>query len=194
MSAASAGLSPPSTNNSVVGKTVIFCPDSTAGIQKSQDQPKVSAKNGQGFEPVVDCEFTLDFAVIFFTENGSGRRRGREGAQSNPPSPPHGSFVFPTCSGGGARPLPDTPDQTVERDWRQAMPRAEPAQSLAPLLLPAVVGAATLRGRESPHPLHLAARRRKAADTGRVSWGHSDASPGYLWTKATTNPRALSAT
>jgi len=33
-------------------------------------------------------------------------------------------------------------DQTVERDWRQAMPRAEPALSLAPLPLPAVVGAA----------------------------------------------------
>jgi len=51
-----------------------------------------------------------------------------------------------------ARPLPDTPDQTVERDWRQAMPRAEPALSLAPLLLPTVAGAATLRGRQSPHP------------------------------------------
>ena len=34
------------------------------------------------------------------------------------------------------------PDQTVERDWRQAMPRAEPALSLAPLPLSAVVGAA----------------------------------------------------
>jgi len=32
------------------------------------------------------------------------------------------------------------------------MPRAEPALSLAPLLLPAVIGAATLRGRESPPP------------------------------------------
>jgi hypothetical protein len=43
---------------------------------------------------------------------------------------------------GGARPLPNTPAQTVERDWRQAMPRAEPALSLAPLRLPAVAGAA----------------------------------------------------
>ena len=31
-------------------------------------------------------------------------------------------------------------DQTVERDWRQAMPRAEPALSLATLPLLAVVG------------------------------------------------------
>ena len=44
-------------------------------------------------------------------------------------------------------------DQTVERDGRQAMPRAEPAlPQVATLRLPAVVGAATLRGRESPHP------------------------------------------
>jgi hypothetical protein len=43
---------------------------------------------------------------------------------------PTESFVFPTCSGGGAQPLPNTPDQTVERDW-QAMPRAEPALSRA---------------------------------------------------------------
>jgi len=42
--------------------------------------------------------------------------------------------------------------QTAERDWRQAMPRAEPARSLATLRLPAVVGAASLRGRQSPHP------------------------------------------
>jgi hypothetical protein len=32
--------------------------------------------------------------------------------------------------------------QAVERDWRQAMPRAEPALSLAPLPLSAVIGAA----------------------------------------------------
>ena len=51
-------------------------------------------------------------------------------------------------------------DQTVERDWRQAMPRAEPALSRAPRHLSAVIGAATLRGRQSPHPLRLAARRR----------------------------------
>ena len=37
-------------------------------------------------------------------------------------------------------------DQTVERDWRQAMPRAEPALSLAPLRLSAVVGAAITTG------------------------------------------------
>jgi len=43
------------------------------------------------------------------------------------------------------------------------MPRAEPALSRAPLPLLAVVGAATLRGRGSPHPLRPAARRRKAA-------------------------------
>jgi len=42
--------------------------------------------------------------------------------------------------------LPDTPDQTVERDWWQAMPRAEPALSLAPLPLSAVVGAAIKTG------------------------------------------------
>jgi len=62
------------------------------------------------------------------------------------------------------------------------MPRAEPALSRAPLHLPAVVGAATLRGGGSPHPLRLAARRRKAADSplkgvlrasaGRVSCPH----------------------
>jgi len=46
-----------------------------------------------------------------------------------------------------------TADQTAERDWRQAMPRAEPAlPQVAPLRLSAVVGAATLRGRQSPHP------------------------------------------
>jgi len=45
------------------------------------------------------------------------------------------------------------------------MPRAEPTQSLAPLHLSAVVEAATLRGRESPHPL-------------RVSWGPPS---GYPW-------------
>ena len=81
----------------------------------------------------------------------------------------------------------NTPDQTVERDWRQAMPRAEPALSLALRPLSAVVGAATLRGRQSPRPLRPAARRRKAADTplkgvlrasaGRVSWGRG-AVPG----------------
>jgi len=67
------------------------------------------------------------------------------------------------------------------------MPRAEPARSLAPLPLSAVVGAATLRGRQSPHPVRLAARRRKAADsplkgvlgTGRVSWGQPPS--GYPW-------------
>jgi hypothetical protein len=48
---------------------------------------------------------------------------------------------------------PDAPNQTVEQDGRQAMPRAEPAlPQVAPLRLPAVIGAATLRGRESPHP------------------------------------------
>jgi hypothetical protein len=36
---------------------------------------------------------------------------------------------------------------------RQAMPRAEPAlPQVATLRLPAVAGAATLRGRQSPHP------------------------------------------
>jgi len=49
-----------------------------------------------------------------------------------------------------AQPLPDTPDQTVERDWQQAMPRAEPALSLAPLHLSAVVGAAITTGITTP--------------------------------------------
>ena len=80
---------------------------------------------------------------VAFLEHYSERR---------PATCPQESFVFPTCSGGGARPLPDTPAQTVERGWRQAMPRAEPALSRATLPLPAVIGAATLRGRQSPHP------------------------------------------
>ena len=54
----------------------------------------------------------------------------------------------PTSAG----PLPDTLGQTVERDGRQAMPRAEPALGRATPHLPAVAGAATLRGRESPPP------------------------------------------
>jgi len=62
------------------------------------------------------------------------------------------SFVFPTC-GLERPPSARVADQTVERDGRQAMPRAEPAlPQVATLRLPAVVGAATLRGRESPHP------------------------------------------
>jgi len=48
----------------------------------------------------------------------------------------------PLARGEVAQPLPGTPDQTVERDWRQAMPRAEPALSLTPLPLSAVIGAA----------------------------------------------------
>jgi len=52
-----------------------------------------------------------------------------------------------------------------ERGRRQAMPHAEPALSLLTLHLPAVIGAATLRGRQSPHPL-------------RVSWGPPS---GYPW-------------
>jgi len=54
----------------------------------------------------------------------------------------------------------NTPGQTVERDGRQAMPRAEQALNRAPLHLSAVVGVATLRGRQSPRPLRPAARRR----------------------------------
>ena len=60
-----------------------------------------------------------------------GGHRGREGTQSGPPSPRTNPSFSPLARGGGARPLPGTPAQTVERDWRQAMPRAEPALSLA---------------------------------------------------------------
>jgi hypothetical protein len=42
------------------------------------------------------------------------------------------------------------PAQTVERDWRQAMPRAEPALSRAPLHLLAVAGAAITTGITTP--------------------------------------------
>ena len=67
-------------------------------------------------------------------------------------------------------------DQTVERDWRQAMPRAGPALSRAPLPLSAVVGAATLRGRQSAPPSRyswespgagLALLRARCHDTSR---------------------------
>jgi len=68
--------------------------------------------------------------------------RSRTATRSGPPSPRTDPSFSPLARGGGARPLPDTPDQTVERDWRQAMPRAEPALSRAPLPLLAVIGAA----------------------------------------------------
>ena len=41
-------------------------------------------------------------------------------------------------------------DQTVELDWRQAMPRAEPALSRAPRHLSAVIGAAITTGVATP--------------------------------------------
>jgi len=40
--------------------------------------------------------------------------------------------------------------RAVERDWRQAMPRAEPALSRVPLRLSAVVGAAITTGTTKP--------------------------------------------
>jgi len=49
-----------------------------------------------------------------------------------------------------AQPLPDTPAQTAERDGRQAMPRAEPALSLARLPLSAVIEAAITTGITTP--------------------------------------------
>jgi len=58
-------------------------------------------------------------------------------------------------------------DQTVERGWRQAMPRAEPALSLAPLLLSAVVGAAFTTGMTTP--VTPSGPPPRTADTGRVS-------------------------
>jgi len=61
------------------------------------------------------------------------------------------------------------PDQTVERDWRQAMPprRAGPEPGAAALVGSGQQGPPSRR--QSPHPLRLAARRRKVADSGRVS-------------------------
>ena len=94
------------------------------------------------------------------------------------------------------------------------MPRAEPALSRARLPLSAVIGAAITTGITTPvppsgppprtadsplkgvlranagrvscpHPLRPAARRRKAADTGRVPWGQGavpgQPPSGYPW-------------
>ena len=49
-----------------------------------------------------------------------------------------------------ARPPPASPIRPPTRDWRQAMPRAEPALSLTPLHLPAVIGAAIRTGITTP--------------------------------------------
>ena len=49
---------------------------------------------------------------------------------------------FPPLAAARSPDLVRVADQTVERDWRQAMPCAEPARSLAPLPVLAVVGAA----------------------------------------------------
>ena len=62
---------------------------------------------------------------------------------------------FPHLHAAGAPDLcPTRPLSPPTRDWRQAMPRAEPAlPQVATLRLPAVAGAATLRGRGSHnHP------------------------------------------
>ena len=63
---------------------------------------------------------------------------------------PPRAIRFPHLQRRESPPSARVADQTVERDWRQVMPRAEPTLSLAPLRLSAVVGAATLRGRQSP--------------------------------------------
>ena len=90
-------------------------------------------------------------------------------SERRPATCPQESLVFPTCGGGGARPLPDTPNQTVERDWRQAMPRAEPTLSRALLHLSAVAGAAITTAITTP--VTPSGPPPRTADTGRVSWG-----------------------
>ena len=103
-------------------------------------------------------------------------------SERRPATCPQESFVFPTCS-GGARPLPDTPNQTVERDWRQAMPRAEPTLSRALLHLSAVAGAAITTAITTP--VTPSGPPPRTADTGRVSCpqglcrdNHRPATPG----------------
>ena len=76
-------------------------------------------------------------------------------------------------------------DQTVERDWRQAMPRAEPALSRAPLRLSAVVGAAISTGittpvtPSGPPPRTADTPLKGVLGTGRVSWEQPPS--GYPW-------------
>ena len=45
---------------------------------------------------------------------GWGGPSQSRGHAKRPALSPHGSFVFPTCSGGDARPLPDSPNQTAD--------------------------------------------------------------------------------
>jgi hypothetical protein len=79
---------------------------------------------------LIDMHFSFPFGHSWLLRLWSGRR-GREATRSGLPSP-------------------RVADQTVERDWRQAMPHAEPALSLAPLHLSAVVGAAIRTGITTP--------------------------------------------
>jgi hypothetical protein len=68
------------------------------------------------------------------------------------PAPKRHSFS-PLAAAGAPDLCPTRPIRPSTRDGRQAMPCAEPAlPQVAPLPLPAVVGAATLRGRQSPPP------------------------------------------